>query len=132
MNVEALLASPRWRWMPGMLDINHDRVVEVVDIEDMHDGCERTLATVVRGRPLGRIHIVCQVYIEQLEAPDLTDPGTLGCLLALVREALACPGATTYLRDDGWRVSLGGNRYQADAHASEAEALVAALPTGGR
>jgi len=65
--------------------------------------------------------------------PDLDDPATLGCLLALVRAAWHCPGLTTYLRDDGWRVARGrtavdaARTYQVDASTTEAAALVAAL-----
>ena len=81
--------------------------------------------------------------------PDLADPATLGCLLALVREAWRCP--TVYVRQsttrrvsDGviaWEVcdlwldaeacrALGVDRQGSVGswgHASEAEALVAAL-----
>lgn len=56
------------------------------------------------------------------------EAAALGCLLALVRESLSCPGATTYRRDDGWRVSLGDREpYQRDGSPTEAEALLAAL-----
>jgi len=81
--------------------------------------------------------------------PDLTDPATVGCLLALVREAWRCP--TVYVRQsttrrvsDGvlaWEVcdlyldaeacrALGVPREGSVGswgHGSEAEALVAAL-----
>jgi len=64
-----------------------------------------------------------------IDRPDLTDPATLGCVLALVREAHAVP----FLQ-----VSVKISRehgYQFDCHPhhrgqwvdSEAEALVAAL-----
>ena len=81
--------------------------------------------------------------------PDLTDAATLGCLLALVREAWRCPTAhvrqsTTRRVSDGviaWEVcdlwldaeacrALGVDRQGSVGswgHASEAEALVAAL-----
>ena len=62
------------------------------------------------------------------ELPDLTDPATLGCLLALVREAwgdpyLCCVGD----RETGWR--LDGYAAVEDIHSysSEAEALFVAL-----
>lgn len=81
--------------------------------------------------------------------PDLADPATLGCLLALVREAWRCP--TVYVRQsttrrvsDGviaWEVcdlyldaeacrALGVPREGSVAswgHGGEAEALIAAL-----
>ena len=84
-----------------------------------------------------------------LGLPDLTDPATLGCLLALVREAWRCP--TVYVRQsttrrvsDGviaWEVcdlyldaeacrALGVPREGSVGswgHGNEAEALVAAL-----
>ena len=61
--------------------------------------------------------------------PDLTDPATLGCLLALVREAWSQPSATTLAHHGRWYV------VHADVDASsrlaawptEAEALIAAL-----
>jgi hypothetical protein len=108
-----------WRWMPGMADLWGGRVRE--------------------GDGIDRVHAL----------PDLTDPATLGCLLALVREAWRCP--TVYVRQsrvrrvsDGvlaWEVKnlwldaeacrcLGIERQggvQSWGHASEAEALVAAL-----
>ena len=61
--------------------------------------------------------------------PDLRDPATLGCLLALVREAWSDP----YLcavgdSDTGWRLDAVTAQVQ-DLHGfpSEAEALVSAL-----
>ena len=62
--------------------------------------------------------------------PDLADPGTLGCLLALVREAWGLPGA--YFRG-GWIFNDNGSSPEDDGELagengmSEAEALVAAL-----
>jgi hypothetical protein len=114
------IACPKWRWMPGMKVSEGFRVTE-------------SLAP----------------FMFPVDLPDLTDPATLGCLLALVREAWRCP--TVYVRQsttrrlsDGmiaWEVcdlwldaeacrALGVDRQGSVGswgHASEAEALVAAL-----
>ena len=60
--------------------------------------------------------------------PDLSDPATLGCLLALVREAWGCDSLTCQpllplVGVHGWRVV--GTSAQSDN--TEAAALVAAL-----
>jgi hypothetical protein len=61
--------------------------------------------------------------------PDLTDPATLGCLLALVREAWGRPGLTTKHHEVlGWIVIDGRDDFlKGVAAATEAEALVCAL-----
>lgn len=72
--------------------------------------------------------------------PDLTDPATLGCLLALVREAWAPwrPGLWLYVTvsstpEGEFRFAVSGrgrnsaNVSMSDWYASEAEALVSAL-----
>ena len=60
--------------------------------------------------------------------PDLTDPATLGCLLALVREACGDPLAYTMAYYGRW--TLCSDRYEEidpGDGATEAEALIAAL-----
>jgi hypothetical protein len=66
------VACKRWRWMPGMLAI----------MPEDRDGCIWTeRVSDDEWRPaMGSI-------------PDLSDPATLGCLLALVREAHGAPAA---------------------------------------
>ena len=69
--------------------------------------------------------------------PDLDDPATLGCLLALVREAYDCPSLQCGHVggwDDGWDSWVVGNPpgrghgcIIAGEGATEAAALVAAL-----
>lgn len=66
--------------------------------------------------------------------PDLTDPATLGCLLALVRAAWDAPGAYVH-HDSGaklepghpWEVWCGDGSNIVGVFDTEAEALVAAL-----
>lgn len=63
----------------------------------------------------------------QGERPDLSDPATLGCLLALVREAWGDPEITTnyHAIEVAWWVGAPG--VNQSNHGTEAEALVAAL-----
>ncbi len=60
--------------------------------------------------------------------PDLTDPATLGCLLALVREALRDPEAFARreIGGPGW-VVIRSNSVRLIRGDTEAAALVAAL-----
>jgi hypothetical protein len=69
------VACKRWRWMPGMMAI----------MTEPHDG-ETTFRVLdyIGSRETGA---PITMY------PDLTDPATLGCLLALVREAHGAPAA---------------------------------------
>jgi hypothetical protein len=127
------VACKGWRWMPGMRTVEGLRVVNV--------NAEHRYVHVHPGSLL--------LPAEGHTLPDLTDPATLGCLVALVREAWRCP--TVYVRQsttrrvsDGviaWEVcdlyldaeacrALGVPREGSVGswgHGSEAEALVAAL-----
>ena len=74
-----------------------------------------------------------------LSVPDLTDPATVGCLLALVRSAYSDPWfyvrpSHTYRPDGvlGWECfgylpGRDGGSWRGSGYASEVEALVAAL-----
>jgi hypothetical protein len=57
--------------------------------------------------------------------PDLSDPATIGCLLALVREATREPGFSVRMVAGYWYAD--GNGLAVQACETEAEALVAAL-----
>jgi len=93
------VACKGWRWLPGMADCWGGRVRE-------GDGLDRATAF-----------------------PDLIDPATLGCLLALVREAR---GEPTYLptcldvHDEAWVVRPPGP-WRQTRYESYASVLLAAL-----
>jgi len=129
------VACEGWRWMPGMAGLDPLGVPFRVALA--HSGG----AIVVAGAAL------MPAYPDALArmVPDFDDAATLGCLLALVREAYGDPALYVRLSDttrqsDGvraWEV-LGwldssrspdgrGGSWRGWGYASEAEALVAAL-----
>lgn len=144
---QRLLACKHFRWMPGMRAVGELRryPVRLVDCErpfDIDDPPEDwrwwVQADGGDGGPYPGPYL-----------PDLEDPATtLGCLLALVREAWGLPGAFLAYRvgyddlPDVWRVDGNADTDEAAAliakvtgswsdvlgeGASEAEALIAAL-----
>jgi len=113
------VACKGWRWMPGMLRGDGFRCTWV-------DEDERELAAPTW----------CANGIEWLnrrtgpkDLPDFSDTATLGCLLALVRQAMSAD--TLYARPTrtGWTVMLGSGKGlgKVSDGATEAEALIAAL-----
>ena len=126
------VACKRWRWMPGMLADTGLRIVRR-DSDGYLAGCYAKYAYMSA--------CIDGVWTDAPDntvdcLPDLTDPATLGCLLALVREAWG-PEATVSVNISGfWAV--GGARIQKGKSAghtinlgiwkaTELEALVAAL-----
>ena len=116
----ALVASPWWRWMAGMRGRfeDWDAPVRIVAVAD-------ECAFAIHENAAMPIGFECDV--DSLNSPDLTDPATLGCLLALVREAWGRPAV--YVRwsalEGIWICMIKG--YPPHAADSEAAALVAAL-----
>lgn len=143
------VACKNWRWMPGMLVMSDpDQVPRVIGSPVWPS----ELRARVTGEWLGRWYGVGQFCVDHPDAehesmsgddlpgtlPDLDDPATLGCLLALVRDAwcdqgLHCAGRYS----DGewlWHVQGGyphgatfRRRVCTIGHVTEAEALVVAL-----
>ena len=112
------VACRGWRWMPGMRWI----VTRAAPLEDY----------------AGRIVEGARRAPDGPGLPDLTDPATVGCLLALVREAWGCAVMTSpdYDYDDEarqgpnvieWRAVETMRWTTVGEGATEAEALVAAL-----
>jgi hypothetical protein len=94
----------RLRWAPGTA--RHLQIAgRVPDGPDMHD--------------YDREHVV----------PDFTDPATVGCLLAAVREEWASPTLFARPTASGWTVMRGSGAGMGKLSDSltEADALVAAL-----
>jgi hypothetical protein len=109
------VACKAWRWMPGML----------------LDGGLRIVGFCPEGFAYGHSATAGhRVWIDEQAMPDLADPATLGCLLALVREAW---GACVHVAPDtGWHVRRAvlpnGSTINLGIIAdTEAAALVAAL-----
>jgi len=118
------VASGRWQWAPGALDQFGRRVINVWP-DDL--GIKWS-------------HIPENRVVRDADAlPDLTDAATLGCLLALVREAWGCAVITSpdYDYDDdearqgpnvvGWRAVETVRWMWVGEGKTEAEALVFAL-----
>ena len=101
-----LVACPRWRWVEGM------RIASPPE--------------------LAGLRVAPGSVVSPHALPDLDDPATVGCLLALVREAYNRPDLHTCpmfsLRTGDlvrWRVAL--DEHMAHYGPTEAAALVAAL-----
>jgi len=109
------VACKHWRWLAGMLTQNTLRVLRVDD--------ERHVFAWVVQHNHGW-------FLSVDALPDLDDPATLGCLLALVREAWS--DSSLCANDAGAYDLMFWHVYTDDKFVSvgcqtEAEALVAAL-----
>lgn len=117
-----VVACKAWRWMPGML-AGGFRVCRV----DAH------------GYRYGWSDSSYAYRISEDVVPDLTDPATLGCLLALVREHLEDKGVGAICQDVGimnggvmWSLIGEGGEFagywtKKAYYTTEAEALAEAL-----
>ena len=102
------VACKHWRWMDGMLIQPLNSRTAVIEEEYIHDS-----GWSAKRRKWDDMH------------PDLSDPATIGCLLALVREAWA--NDTMHARPEGDRWRVWSEEPGAFVFGTEAEALVTAL-----
>lgn len=127
------VACKGWRWMPGMLDAVSGRRVSWVRTDG--GGTAGGIRDDDRVRPDNGL-------VDWTRGlPDFSDPATLGCLLALVREAWASPLIYVEPRRGGFEVrnllgrAAAGYPIEAFVTVSrptEAAALVAALEAAPR
>ena len=111
---QRLMACKGFRWMAGMLDMDGHRVLKVYN-----------------GKP-----VICgDGIIDDPPAPDLRDPATKGCAMALMRDRW--PEAATFCAAPGvWTIDAPDEKWETvwilgedTQHmvSTEAEAIVAAM-----
>lgn len=111
------VACKGWRWMPGMLTL------------PFHEDDDRRLPTCHPAWRVSRPGIAGPFAHDPTwgALPDLADPATVGCLLALVREAWSGTFVMPYDKKPGWWVAIMPAGPWPDPGPTEAAALVAAL-----
>ena len=105
------VACKGWRWVPGMKYIHRHDIGPDVWYPRIGRHGEKPVRAKIRKDVL----------------PMFDDPATMGCLLALVREALDSPRAHVLYVAGLHRWECADNRVVLGVGATEAEALVAAL-----
>jgi hypothetical protein len=138
------VACKGWRWMPGMLVLG-DPESAPRPFGYPAPTADLMLRARIQSCVLGRFFAYYEYHVDLPDAegepcdisdffdplPDLSDPATLGCLLALVREAWSDECAhCSPLRGEGrviWYAWSEDLEYLSHPCATEADALVAAL-----
>ena len=131
------VADKRWRWAQRMLALDKYRqswTVVAVDsggdeprllVHDPEPSFSRYGADASSGAFV--YHETCDWRLASELLPDLDDAATLGCLLALVREAWGRDVFVEHHGDGLWRVHQAHREYVIGVGRTEAAALVAAL-----
>lgn len=119
------VACKVWRWMPGMLVADHGEGVRVSGVcaEFIHGSAGEAPAN--RHGPAWM-----RLRRDGAHVPATDDPATLGCILALVREAWGDPTIHTQASGPFWIVVAGAGWSGDDLtgeQPNEAFALLAAL-----
>jgi hypothetical protein len=122
------VACKGWRWMPGMLTTQGERVVG----ESREAWGTRLWVSLLGADSAGGVFVRSFCDSSGSCLPDLTDPATRGSLLALVREAWGDSEMHMALGAKGWVWLTGESRVYdvvipINAGETEDEALVAAL-----
>ena len=125
------VACRGWRRMDGMLAFGEGCCRRCFDDVALPMGWRGPLRIVLVEGPWAYLDAEREYVVTRAALPDLSDPATLGCLLALVREAWSDPTLCVVLdtSDGRWHVGCwdDGMAMRGSGGATEAEALVAAL-----
>ena len=120
------VACPRWRWMRGSTALILYREHPCADVEP-----ERMRHVVTCDGALDLSAYAWMGIANHDPLPDLSDPATVGCLLALVREAWCDPSLCVVFDHDDGRWNVGrwedGLVLRGRGGATDVEALVNAL-----
>ncbi len=107
-------------WLPGMLVRQHRE-----EPDPGHAWRKLDLQQGWQGVPQG--FAADYIGVPTTGDPDLTDPATVGCLLALLREASGRPDLTTHLHDGYWHTGPDGYEWGGPSAPTEVEAIAVAL-----
>jgi hypothetical protein len=112
---EYAVTLDRWEWMPGMtFRVSEARIWRVAD-----SSCAENLALFLSNG--------CAVDVKQALAPDIEDPATIGCVMAMVRKKYGKHAFVRYsVSFDEWCVGTSADIFIYEM-PTEIHALIAAL-----